>query len=112
MREKMAPSAKVRKLALAAGLVIALPSILQKTQDEISNLAHTKLRGNNNRSSARNSLRQTTVQSTKRRKEVRIVRRVPRRQLPALNGLGGEPDSDYFPLQECEGDCDEDDDVS
>jgi hypothetical protein len=34
------------------------------------------------------------------------------RFLKQLIGLGGSPPSSAFPLQECEGDCDTDDDVS
>ena len=46
--------------------------------------------------------------------ELRIIVPVEhkRRRLPNLVGYGGEPAASHFPLQLCEGDCDNDNDVS
>jgi hypothetical protein len=50
-----------------------------------------------------------------RRKVLGVVYKRPRQRnrfLKQLIGLGGTPPARSFPLQECEGDCDTDDDVS
>ena len=51
--------------------------------------------------------------STKELQVVRSSRRTAgRRRLPDIEGFSGQPDPWLFPLLECQGDCDEDEDVS
>lgn len=111
-------SATKRILAVAAGILITLLCVLRANHGALSVLVHPKLRGSNLENNKNGSDIGNIIELEARRRELRVVVRRKglkgkrRRKLPELVGYGGEPDASLFPLDECEGDCDNDDEVS
>jgi hypothetical protein len=98
----------MRNLVLALSFVFGVAWVIRQTD---TNITAPSVRGPGLRGfflEAKNRSEHST------KKELRIV--VPakqeRRHLAKLLGFGGEPDAFRFPLQICEGDCDNDDEVS
>lgn len=115
-------------LALVLGIVTTLRWFLRH-HDSTFDLIHasTRLRGHKN-SRDRQGKNGTTTWQLKHRIEemqqssiinstlpqLRLARtkQSRKRRLPRIVGFGGEPADRYMPLQICEGDCDDDNDVS
>ena len=81
----------------------------------IAKIGHENAASENSlqRSNNNNNNNNQRYRSPKELQVVRSSRKVAdRRRLPNIQGFSGQPDPWLFPLQECQGDCDFDEDVS
>jgi hypothetical protein len=96
----------MRKVMVALSIAFAVTWVVQQADTQIASLS---VRG----SGLRGSFSEANVNGPSTKKELHVVVQEGR-HLAKLVGLGGggEPAASVFPLQLCQGDCDNDDEVS